>query len=171
MRFPYKGKPKNNFGGKPKGQKPLEDQKSEKNSVVEEFKGKLSEINCLSDLKLRDIVAPSDGWASRLAQHFRNKFKVTQLRKLFNEIKNATKKADSDLENAKEILWRIYPLIAYAEAPSRKLIPRDFAEILYMVIEKVENCEDESKLKESFKRLEDFMTALYAYFKKYDRGG
>jgi len=171
MRYHYKGKFKNNFGGKPKGQKSLEEQKSEKNTVVAEFKEKLSGIDCLSDLKLRDIVAPTDGWASRLADHFQNKFKVTQLRKLFNEIKNATKKADSNLEDAKEMLWRIYPLIAYAEAPSRKLIPRSFAEILYMVIEKVENCKDENKLKESFKSLEDFMTALYAYFKKYDKGG
>jgi len=171
MRYPYKKNPKNNFSSKQKEQKPLEDQKSERDSVVKEFKKELNKINCLSDLNPRKIVDPFDGYASKLAQHFRNKFKVTQLRKLFNEIKNATKKADSNLEDAKKILWRIYPLIAYAEAPSRKLIPHDFAEILYMVIEKTENCKDKNRLKESFERLEDFMTALYAYFKKYDRGG
>jgi CRISPR type III-A-associated protein Csm2 len=144
-------------------------QKGDLKEKIADIKEKLKQINCFSDVSLRTITNPYDGWASLLANYFKSKFKITQLRKLFNEIKNTTKQAETDLEKAKQNLWRIYPIIAYAEA--RKLIPPDFAQILNEIIRKVDECEDPAKQRESFKRLEDFATALYAYFKKYDKGG
>ena len=136
---------------------------------IENIRKELSQINCFSEISLRKITNPYDGWANSLASYFKSRFKITQLRKLFNEIKKTTKQAETDLERAKQNLWRIYPIIAYAEA--RKLIPSDFAQILNEIIRKVDECEDSAKQRESFKRLEDFATALYAYFKKYDKGG
>jgi len=162
MRFHYKGKPKNNFGGKPKGKD---------SSEIRDFENYLRGLECFSDTDLRELVRPQ-GYADRLASFLKNKtrgIKTTQLRKFFNEVKSATQKAkNGNWNEAKANLWRIYPIIAYSEA--RGLMPKEFGEIIQVVLEKVESCSKEEKLKTSFERLNDFMTALYAYFRKYAGG-
>ncbi len=117
--------------------------------------------NCLKELRLEDLIKPC-GIADILARISKGDIKITQLRKFFNEIKRAVNEVDRDINKAKLILMRIYPILAYAEG--RKLMPSYLANFIEAVIEKVENCHE----KESFTTLKDFMTALYAYFKKYE---
>ena len=137
---------------------------------LQDLKQALREIQCLADLSLKVTVRPN-GYADKLAKFLKERgsrsLKATQLRKFFNAIKEATTKAkNGNLQKAREILWKTYPLVAYSRA--RGLIPEEFENIINTVIEKVESCSEEAKLRESFERLEDFMTALYAYFKKYE---
>ncbi|RTZ58993.1 MAG: type III-A CRISPR-associated protein Csm2 [Gammaproteobacteria bacterium] len=162
MRYPYKGKPKNNSDG---------GQKRKDASEIRNFENYLRRLECFSDTDLRELVKPQ-GYADRLASFLKNHtkgIKTTQLRKFFNEIKSATQKAKSgNWDEAKANLWRIYPIIAYSVA--RDLMPKEFGEMMNLVLEKVENCPNEEKLKNSFDRLNDFITALYAYFRKYAGG-
>jgi len=163
-RYPYKEKPKSNFGGNPNKQKSME---------IRDFENYLnsSKVECFSDTDLKELVKP-EGYADKLARYLKNHtrgIKTTQLRKFFNEIKSATQKAKNNkLEEAKIALWRIYPIIAYSEA--RGLMPEEFGELMYLVLKKVEDCRKQEKLQKSFERLEDFITALYAYFRKYAGG-
>ncbi len=161
--YSHRGKSKSNFESKSKKQKPKE---------VQDFENYLSSLNCFSDTDLRELIKP-EGYADKLASYLKNntrkEVKTAQLRKFFNEIKSATYKAKGgQLKDAKIALWRIYPIIAYSEA--RDLMPKEFANLMRLVLEKVENCNKEEKLQKSFERLEDFITALYAYFRKYAGG-
>jgi len=138
---------------------------------IEEFRSNILKWVCFSDVNLRELVKPQ-GYADKLASFLTRSargIKTSQLRKFFNEIKSATQKAKSgNLEEATVTLWRIYPIIAYSEA--RGLMPQEFGDIMRLVLEKVESCPDREKLKLSFERLDDFITALYAYFRKYAGG-
>jgi CRISPR type III-A-associated protein Csm2 len=139
---------------------------------IEEFRSEILKLVCFSEVNLKDLVKPQ-GYADKLANFLTQStrgIKTSQLRKFFNEIKSATQKAKSgNLEEATVTLWRIYPIIAYSEA--RGLMPEEFGEIMRLVLEKVESCtDDREKLKLSFERLDDFITALYAYFRKYAGG-
>jgi len=153
-RYPYRGK----MGGN----EPPE---------VGNFKNYLNRFDCFSDTDLRELVKPQ-GYADRLAKFLKNHsrgIKTTQLRKFFNEIKTATQKAkNGKLDKAKVSVWKIYPIIAYSEA--RGLMPQEFGNLMRLVLEKVEDCKNQEKLQKSFERLEDFITALYAYFRKYAGG-
>ncbi len=159
-----------NFRRRPGSQQRRREQN---NGVIEDFKKFLQNFNCFGDIageNLRELLKPQ-GYADRLAEFLKNHtrgIKSTQLRKFFNEIKSATQKAKTNLNDAKATLWRIYPIIAYSEA--RDLMPREFGDIMRLVLEKVESCSEEERLKKSFERLNDFITALYAYFRKYAGG-
>ena len=134
---------------------------------LEKIKKKIGEIKCISDLELKEILKPN-GIADTLARSLKcskegKTLKITQLRKIFNEIKNLTDNNIRDKEQKLLILWRLYPIITYIEA--RELIPPFFAKILNDILQKTENCQDFDK---ALTTLNDFMTALYAYFKKYE---
>ena len=48
-------------------------------------------------------------------------------------------------------------------------MPKEFGDIISTILEKVEGCQELQKQKASFKNLDLFMTALYAYFTKYEK--
>jgi len=126
-------------------------------------------LQCLADLSLEQITRPN-GLTEQVAKNLQGKVNTAQLRKFFNEVKRATQLAKKGkLDEARTTLLKVYPMIAYASSPKRKLIPRELAELLTVVVEKTEGCNDSEKVERSFERLDDFMTALYAYFKKYER--
>jgi CRISPR type III-A-associated protein Csm2 len=139
---------------------------------IERIRKELENIKCLSEINPKDLVKP-DGWADKLANFLKTgvrkkDLKTSQLRKFFNEIKSATIKAEKGkLEEAQMTLWKVYPLIAYSEA--RDLMPKEFGDIISTILEKVEGCQELQKQKASFKNLDLFMTALYAYFTKYEK--
>jgi len=138
-----------------------------KNWNLKEIKQTLQRINCISELDLKEILRPN-GIADTLAKELKcsregKTLKITQLRKIFNEIKNLTSQNAEDKNQKLIILWRLYPIITYSEA--RELIPPFFAKILNNILQKTENCQNFDK---ALTILNDFMTALYAYFKKYE---
>ena len=122
--------------------------------------------NCLSQIKLRDLVAP-DGHAANIAKKLKKKqVKITQLRKLFNEIKNICVKVRDkkiSLENAQTQLWLLYPKITYAK--SRKLLPPELEKLFLKVLESVDNCNKP----EDYEYLDHFFSALIAYAKAFGK--
>jgi len=134
--------------------------------AINNFLNELKTVNCFSSFNLRKLIGP-DGYAERIARDVDRNIKISQLRKFFAEIKEITKLGQKNPEEAQKRVWLLYPIIAYAEG--RKVIPKDFANMLNQVLEKVEN--EACNKKEDYKRLEDFMTALVAYFKKYNPNG
>jgi CRISPR type III-A-associated protein Csm2 len=136
--------------------------KQNSKNPIEEFINELNKKECFSEFDLRDLIGPN-GYADNIAASLKKQVKISQLRKFFSEIKEISKIGESKPEEAQKKIWLLYPLIAYAEG--RDVIPNNFANMLNKVLEKVEaeNCNKA----DDYKRLEDFMTALIAYFKKY----
>lgn len=133
--------------------------------------GQLSEIyEIIKEIKMADSLsnvlepkkfAPVDGWADKLTKILydnKKQIKSSQLRKVFNQIKQVCDKAD--LEN-KVDLYLIYPNLVYAKA--RDLIPNEFYELMVACLDKLK----ESKNKEDYKRFGEFMTAIVAYNKRF----
>jgi len=154
--------PRRNFPQK----KQCKDEKiKEAKEKFEYFMKYLKRIKCFSQIPLRDLIAP-DGYADNIACYFsegsNRKVNISQLRKFFSEIKKISTTGEDTPEEAQKKIWSLYPIIAYAEG--RKVIPNKFSSMLTQVLEKVDNC---NKPKE-YKMLGDFMTALVAYFKKYN---
>jgi CRISPR type III-A-associated protein Csm2 len=154
-------------------------QNSENSNPINEFisflEGKEEkDKKCLSEYDLRILIGPQ-GYADKIAKHIvevgsKNKnerVNITQLRKFFSEIKEISKLGQKEPQRAQVKLWKLYPLIAYAQG--RKVISKDFADMLNQVLEKVDN--NSCNKPEDYKMLEDFMTALVAYFKKYNPKG
>jgi CRISPR type III-A-associated protein Csm2 len=140
--------------------------------VIRNFLNLLRNKQCFRNLSLRELLAPN-GWADKVAKSLQGRIKVTQLRKYFNEIKNACELAkQGNIDKARIRIWKLYPLIAYATARNiqgKPLMPLELAELLEEILKKVE--QDQCNQLEDYERLEDFITALYAYFKRYNPKG
>ena len=129
---------------------------------LEEFLNLLKEKECFHQLDLREIVAPRK-YAERIAENLSGQVNMTQLRKFFNEVKRVcTLGKKGKTEIAKTKLWRLYYKIPYATA--RNLLPKEFAEVLTEVMQKVEKC----NTPKDYEQLDDFFSALIAYAKYYE---
>jgi CRISPR-associated protein Csm2 len=136
-------------------------------NIVAEIKGRnatLSQIIHLDDFAERDMLA------DELAREFRGELKPTQLRKVFDSIKDIARslkgrKASEALtsEDRSQIL-PLLPTLAYARG--RDLIPQKFYDLMSLAL-------SSSKMKtvEDFQRLDQFLTAILAYQKFYEKGG
>jgi CRISPR type III-A-associated protein Csm2 len=141
-------------------------QGNKSNEVIIKFLQELKSIPCFSQFNLRKLIGPN-GYAEQIARNVSRDVKISQLRKFFSEIKEITELGQKNPQEAQKRIWLLYPIIAYAQG--RRVISRDFANMLNQVLEKVEG--ESCNKKEDYKRLEDFMTALVAYFKKYNPNG
>ncbi len=135
-------------------------------SPIDEFLNELKEKKCFSEFSLRKLLAPGE-YVDKIAKDISRQVKISQLRKFFTELKEIAELGEEKPEEAQIQLWKVYPLIAYAQG--RKLIPQDFAKLLETVLQKVEaqGCNK----KEDYKHLKLFMEALVAYFRKYNPRG
>lgn len=128
--------------------------------ITEEIRRKES----FKDVKVEDF-AKAGGWADVIAKKLGSEMKTNQLRKVFNAIKLMDQKAKgrSDEEEFNEPdLYMLMPQLAYAKA--RKLIDDDFYTLIKTVI-------NEKKIKDvsDFRRFTQFMTAIIAYHKQYNK--
>ncbi len=140
-------------------------------SSVQDLRKELEEL--LSDKNLselgysfREKLIGQGGYAEFLAQKI--EIKRTQLRKYFNEIKRLKLEVKKIKENdilpdkIKIKLKRLVALLAYAASPKRRLISRDFYEIIVLLINKV----SEGR-REDFEIFEEFFEAIIAYHTYY----
>ena len=107
--------------------------------------------------------APEHGHADIVAKKVKDKVKVTQLRKLFTQIKQIElelkgKNSEEDFKATTKI-YLLLPELAYALG--RKLITPKYYNLM-------KECFDVKKLKrvKDFNRLVEFLTAVLAYHKK-----
>ncbi|HID56595.1 TPA: type III-A CRISPR-associated protein Csm2 [Candidatus Poribacteria bacterium] len=138
--------------------------------LLSEFQSMIQHPKPLSDLLDPEKFAPADGIADRLAEEFGRSLNTTQLRKSFNKIKAMDRRLkpfkDED-ELSREIKGEISLLIPeLAYAAGRGTIPYEFYNLMKMLL-------DGNKLRTvgDFRRLVQFLTALLAYHKLYEKRG
>lgn len=112
--------------------------------------------------------APDGKWAYNIAEFLGRDMKVTQLRKVFNTLKQMEvelkgKKKEDSFNNPK--LYMLLPQLAYARA--RGLIESDF----YTLLKEIIGDKETTKIKTvgDFLRFVEFMTAIVAYHKQFSK--
>lgn len=115
-----------------------------------------------------EAFAPDGKWAYHIAKFLGRDMKITQLRKVFNTLKQIEidlkgKEKDDPFQNPK--LYMLVPQLAYARA--RGLIEQDF----YNLLRKVIGDANTTKIKTvgDFNRFVDFMTSIVAYHKQFSK--
>lgn len=124
-----------------------------------------------------DYAIPN-GYADKIAKEIadaKEEMKVTQLRKVFNEIKRIQGliKTEDDLKKQHQNIFLILPELAYARG--RKLITSDFYDLLKECLTKEVNNKRNIRLssKGEFDNFVKFLEAILAYYKMYSskKGG
>jgi len=137
----------------------------ETDSEIDEIIKKIESLQSLKDLVVEEI-AKEGGYAEKVAksQLFKN-LKTTQLRNLFDGIKENERKLTEKGWNAIEAdFYMLRPSLAYAKA--RELIPEDFFNLMNACMKQVDKGDENGK-KENYKRFVQFLEAIVAYHKYY----
>lgn len=137
----------------------------ETDSEIDEIIKKIESLQSLKDLVVEEI-AKEGGYAEKVAksQSFKN-LKTTQLRNLFDGIKENERKLTEKGWNAIEAdFYMLRPSLAYAKA--RELIPEDFLNLMNACMKQVDKGDENGK-KENYKRFVQFLEAIVAYHKYY----
>jgi len=115
----------------------------------------------LSQILSDERVLRPNGLANQIARQLEGKLKATQLRKVFDKIKEI-ENALSKKEEYKTKILELYPKLAYSTG--RGLIPKNFYRLLTLLLEKAE------KDTEDAERVIKLITAILAYSKLYKEG-
>jgi CRISPR-associated protein Csm2 len=138
---------------------------------IAEVKRKIQNLRQMSELK-PDEFTEENGLADSLASEFGENLKPTQLRKVFTEIKRIRRKVERDNRSTaaragafdRTQLLHLMPTLAYASG--RKLLPKEFYEILKLILGR-----DRLQTNTDFLRAADFIEAVLAYHKYRASGG
>jgi len=136
--------------------------KSELKNVMNE----VAKLDGLKDLKPKKY-ADKDGYADKIGGLYSGKnpdLNTNQLRKFFGAIKNIQRKESWD--EIEHDFYLLKPKFAYSAG--RKLIPKDFFDLMMVCMEKVDVGDKEEKL-ENFNTLVDFFESIVAYHKFYEK--
>jgi CRISPR-associated protein Csm2 len=128
--------------------------------TVQEVKSKLQNLDSMSDLSYEDFCEENK-YAHSLAQRWKGELKPTQLRKVFNQLKDQKKEVQK--RDVKEVFDRkniikLMPMLAYA--CGRDLIPKDFYDIMKICLSK-----EKLKTNKDFILLVEFIEAILAFHK------
>ncbi len=112
--------------------------------------------------------APDGKWAFEIAKFLGKDMKITQLRKVFNTLKQIEVDLKGEDKNAlfnNSKLYMLVPQLAYAKA--RGLIESDFYDLMRNII----GDQERTKIKSvgDFLRFVEFMTAIVAYHKQFSK--
>jgi len=124
--------------------------------VKEEKRRKLIQI--FTD---EEILKPN-GLADKIARELRSDLKSTQLRKVFDKIKEIENALNRG-EDYKSKILELYPKLAYSTG--RKLMPRKFFNLLTLLLGKAEEDREDAKM------VVRLITAIVAYSKLYGERG
>ena len=133
--------------------------------TINEIKEKIAALPSMCALNPEDF-SEEGGLADCLVYDFdkkeiRGDLKITQLRKVFNELKSIyrrVKKGKNEEDNFdRKDVSKLLTMLAYS--CGRELIPKDFYEIMKICItEKIKNVKD-------FRRFVELLSAVIAYYK------
>ncbi|MFN3787183.1 type III-A CRISPR-associated protein Csm2 [Sulfurihydrogenibium azorense] len=132
------------------------------NSFINTIVQKIKSAQKLSDVLTPKEFAPIGGWADEITKKLKSELSTSQLRKIFIEIKSICD--DREVLKNKTRLYLLYPKLAYAKG--RKLIPNEFYDLIIACLDKLK---DGKADEEDFKNFGDFMTAIVAYNKQYEK--
>ncbi|MEO2153908.1 MAG: hypothetical protein ABGX24_05760 [Aquificota bacterium] len=123
---------------------------------LEEFKQFLNKKK-FAEIEKEKLLQPL-GYADCIA--FIIKLNINQLRQFFNQIKQVVGKKD------KTLLYTIFPMLAYAY--SRGLIDENFYATLKETLLNIAEKHNKDEFEKALDLLNEFITALYAYFRKHN---
>ena len=111
------------------------------------------------------LFAEEGGYAHVLAREFGKRLNSTQLRKVFGTLKQVDirmKGEPKEKQLDRSELDRLIPELAYARG--RGVVPEEFYDLLKMCLSRTK-----TQTVGDFRRLIEFLTALLAYHKLWDR--
>jgi CRISPR type III-A-associated protein Csm2 len=131
----------------------------ERNNSLEKIMRELKNLSSMGELS-PEKFAPQNGIAYQIAELLRRKeMKFTQLRKFFGELKGIemeVKKESFDPLKHRPKLLMLMPELAYGVG--RRVVSKEFYDIMKICIEKIKN-------KDDFEKFVEFLTAIIAYYK------
>ena len=127
------------------------------NDIIKDIEG----LEKLSDMKPKDY-ADIDGYADCIAKELSKKLNTNQLRKFFGAVRNIEKNKEWD--EIEPELYLLKPKLAVSVG--RKLIPREFYNIMKTSMNKIDIGTEEEKL-ENFDTFVKFLESIVAYHKYY----
>ena len=137
-------------------------QQQEVKKNIEKLIQELKSGKDLGEILTDEKVLKPKGLADKVAKELKGNLKSTQLRKVFDKLKEVEYLIESGKEYKSRIL-ELYPKLAYSTG--RKLMPKNFYELLVELLDRAE------KNREDAKRVIKFITAIVAYSKLYNKEG
>jgi len=134
--------------------------KEKKRGIIKELTQKITNAKNLKEILTDEKVLKPKGLADEVAKELKDDLKSTQLRKVFDKLKEVEYLIESGKEYKSRIL-ELYPKLAYSTG--RKLMPKKFYELLVELLDRAE------KNREDAERVIKFITAIVAYSKFYSR--
>ncbi|WP_297445373.1 type III-A CRISPR-associated protein Csm2 [Desulfurobacterium sp.] len=133
-------------------------------SAIEELTGRIKaeKGKKLTQILTDEEILKPNGLADEIAKELRSNLKSTQLRKVFDKIKEIENALNRGEDYRSKIL-ELYPKLAYSTG--RKLMPRKFFNLFTLLLEKAERDREDAKM------VVKLITAIVAYSKLHgDRG-
>jgi CRISPR-associated protein Csm2 len=142
---------------------------AEEKGELEEVIKRIREIDNLGDgLRVADF-AKEGGYADKIAKGLKKELNPTQLRKFFDAVREIENKLEmGKWDDASDKFYLLQPQLAYAVG--REVVPPKFYELMKASLSKIDRGTDEEK-KRSFKRFRQFLEAIVAYQKYYQKVG
>jgi len=144
-------------------------ERNSSSSAVKDVISKIKELNSLNELEPKKY-ADEGGYADKIANQFSGRggddrvLNSNQLRKFFGAIRDIESK-EEDWDEIEPQFYLLKPKLAVSVG--RKLIPRDFYDLMMACMSKVDVGDNENKIK-NFKTLVSFLEAIVAYRKFHD---
>lgn len=135
---------------------------SRTNAEIDGIISEIGSLNMLNELETKNF-ADEGAYADRIAEISGRNLKTNQLRKFFGAVRDIQRKESWD--DMEVEFYLLKPKLAYSQG--RKLIPRDFYNVMKVCMNKVDIGTDQDKVA-NFNKLVDFMEAIVAYHKYYE---
>ena len=129
-----------------------------KESVIKELTERVKKGGRLSQILTDEETLKPNGLADRIAKELEGNLRSTQLRKVFDKIKEIEEAIDRRDDYKVKIL-ELYPKLAYSTG--RNLMPKEFFNLLTSLLEKAEKDREDAKV------VIRLITAIVAYSKLY----
>lgn len=129
-----------------------------KESVIKELTERVKKGGRLSQILTDEEMLKPNGLADRIAKELEGNLRSTQLRKVFDKIKEIEEAIDRRDDYKVKIL-ELYPKLAYSTG--RNLMPKEFFNLLTSLLEKAEKDREDAKV------VIRLITAIVAYSKLY----
>ena len=124
--------------------------------TLENLKNNPTEI--LEKVLTDENILKKDKYADKIARELKGSLKMTQLRRVFHQIKKIQRYIEKD-KDYREPIYETYPLLAYNKG--RKNIPEDFYNLIVNLLDLSERNKDIAE------QTVKFVEAIVAYYKYY----
>jgi len=145
-------------------------QRKRMDNKIQPIINRISKLDRLAAYPVKDF-AEVGGDADVIAEACRKSLKPSQMRRFFDQSRRIQRDLSRDkswTEVAPQVSM-LQPLLHYASA--RRVIPRDFLEVMLTSLKKIDVGTNEMEKKENFDKFLEFFQAIVAYHKFHNPRG